>query len=547
MGKQKKPFIRFLYLLIGIHILAFTLFSCSVEESITKNKISERDIKIKNLTYSEFNKKTQNVKNKPNLEGLISENAYARTAEDSSKYEIYTDKIIEASKDDYTSYTMFLKAPTSTEKVYYNIVFKVKGEITEVFILKYTKTESGIVEEVITTFKSREGILGGGKNVLQVIDQFDGSGGGGDIGGSIGTPTSTNPGGMSWTGLGGSPIYPQNCNGTVTTTYVLEPHMCSENKHWPPSQCNAAQWAYYELVPYYSCVPNPSSGTTNPPTSGGGNTGGGTTTPPEDEEDITVMIQPIDCNEHIPGDLNGDCQLSPYETCLLSGNSQEVCDCVAAGGNIADCQDEVDCNSFEERVNEVLNTEGGFVNDPADPGGPTNKGISWVVWVENANNVLGLEPTIENLQNLTSEQAKLIYRDKYWDKVRCDEINDGDLRYLLFDFNVTSGGNAVKILKKTLNALGYNLTVNGTMDDATLTAINEYEDIKTLYNNYKIRRQEYYNTLVQKSVQNYLEKKPNATQQQINRKTLKRFINGWTNRVNSFLNKTDEQLIDVNC
>ena len=49
MGKQKKPFIRFLYLLIGIHILAFTLFSCSVEESITKNKISERDIKIKNI------------------------------------------------------------------------------------------------------------------------------------------------------------------------------------------------------------------------------------------------------------------------------------------------------------------------------------------------------------------------------------------------------------------------------------------------------------------------------------------------------------------
>ena len=160
---------------------------------------------------------------------------------------------------------------------------------------------------------------------------------------------------MSWTGLGGSPIYPQNCNGTVTTTYVLEPHMCSMNKHWPPSQCDAAQWAYYELVPYYSCVPNPSSGTTNPPTSGGGNTGGGTPTPPEDEEDITVMIQPIDdCNEHITGDLNGDCQLSPYETCLLGGNSEEVCDCVAAGGNIEDCQDENDCNTSKDDLKLVF-------------------------------------------------------------------------------------------------------------------------------------------------------------------------------------------------
>ena len=160
---------RLLYLLL----IGITFASCSVEEVLTKSKISEKDIKINHLTYNEFNQKTQNVKNKPNLEGLISEKAYARTSEDSSDYIIYTDKIIEASKDDYKSFTMFLKAPTSTKNVYYNIVFKIKDEITEVFILKYTKTESGIVEELITKFKSREGILGGGKNVLQVIDQFE--------------------------------------------------------------------------------------------------------------------------------------------------------------------------------------------------------------------------------------------------------------------------------------------------------------------------------------------------------------------------------------
>ena len=50
------------------------------------------------------------------------------------------------------------------------------------------------------------------------------------------------------------------------------------------------------------------------------------------------MIKPEECKERIVGDLNRDCQLSPYETCLLGGNSQEVCDCVKAGGQLIDCK-----------------------------------------------------------------------------------------------------------------------------------------------------------------------------------------------------------------
>ena len=47
-----------------------------------------------------------------------------------------------------------------------------------------------------------------------------------------------------------------------------------------------------------------------------------------------------------------------------------------------------------------LNTKGGYVNDPADPGGATNKGIIFRTFKKWANSDLGIEPTLGNLQNL---------------------------------------------------------------------------------------------------------------------------------------------------
>lgn len=206
-----------------------------------------------------------------------------------------------------------------------------------------------------------------------------------------------------------------------------------------------------------------------------------------------------------------------------------------------------DCNRFEKRIRNILDAEGGFVNDPSDPGGATNKGISWKVWQANAYSLLGIEPTLENLQSLTDNQAKIMYKALYWDKIECDDITDGDLRYLLFDFYVNAGGNAVKELKKTLNSLGYNLTVDSQMDYETINTINNHTDIVTLYNKFKIARKEYYNDLVNKSIARYVSQKPNATEQQIKAKTLKKYLDGWHNRTNKFQNKTVQNPINVNC
>lgn len=244
---------------------------------------------------------------------------------------------------------------------------------------------------------------------------------------------------------------------------------------------------------------------------------------------------------------NGNYGLNIIVTYIQTISCRNIDDPCNPGGAIGVLQPQMDCNGFASRVMEVINTEGGFVNDPIDSGGATNKGISWKVWTSNASSVLGVQPTLENLAALTNEQAKKIYKSLYWDSVRCGEINDGDLRYLLFDFNVNSGGNAVKILKRTLNSLGHNLTVNAIMDDETINAINNFGDIVTLYNTYKQERIEFLQEIVNKSVTKYLEKKPNATQQQINSKTQKRFLEGWMNRANKFLNKTNENPLNVNC
>ncbi|WP_053222550.1 glycosyl hydrolase 108 family protein [Roseivirga seohaensis] len=95
---------------------------------------------------------------------------------------------------------------------------------------------------------------------------------------------------------------------------------------------------------------------------------------------------------------------------------------------------ELDCSTFENRVENILKSEGGFVNNPDDKGGATNRGIAWNTWKENALKILGKEPTLDNLKNLSEADAKKIYKAKYWSKSGGENINDGDTRYFMFDF-----------------------------------------------------------------------------------------------------------------
>src|SRR4051812_5514526 len=110
--------------------------------------------------------------------------------------------------------------------------------------------------------------------------------------------------------------------------------------------------------------------------------------------------------------------------------------------------------SFELYFPTLLRHEGGFVNNPKDPGGATNKGVTLKTFETCARQYLGIEPTLDNLRALTDAQAARIYKPLYWDEVHGDEIELQELADIVFDFQVNAGGAASKLLQKVLNDLG---------------------------------------------------------------------------------------------
>ena len=116
---------------------------------------------------------------------------------------------------------------------------------------------------------------------------------------------------------------------------------------------------------------------------------------------------------------------------------------------------------FDEIIEVVLHHEGGYVNDPKDPGGETNFGIA-----------KRSHPDVD-IKNLTKDGAKEIYKEHYWDKNKVESLPE-QLRHIYFDMCVNQGkGRAVKILQKAANAKGKNLKVDGGLGPATLNAIQK--------------------------------------------------------------------------
>ncbi|XOV68328.1 MAG: glycoside hydrolase family 108 protein [Fluviicola sp.] len=177
---------------------------------------------------------------------------------------------------------------------------------------------------------------------------------------------------------------------------------------------------------------------------------------------------------------------------------------------------DIKSDKFRKFLPQILKFEGGFVNDPDDPGGATNKGITWGTFQRHAQTVLGIAPTLENLKNITDAQAGKIYELIYWNKLLAEDINDVQVAYQYVDFYINAGHNAIKVMQRTLNSLGQSVTVDGRMGPKTLAAINAIDGAQ-LFEAFKKYRQQYYNNLA--------ERRPN----------MKKFLGGWTKRTNHFV------------
>lgn len=105
--------------------------------------------------------------------------------------------------------------------------------------------------------------------------------------------------------------------------------------------------------------------------------------------------------------------------------------------------------NFEKLLPLILHHEGGYVNHPKDPGGATNKGITLNTYRAYKNNQ-GL--TSNDLKRITNEEVSDIYRARYWNVIRGDDLPSG-LDYAVFDFAVNSGNSrAIRYLQRLVDA-----------------------------------------------------------------------------------------------
>ena len=114
---------------------------------------------------------------------------------------------------------------------------------------------------------------------------------------------------------------------------------------------------------------------------------------------------------------------------------------------------------FNRAFDLLITHEGGFSNHPDDPGGATMYGITEVV--ARAEGYTG------PMRELTLDFAKQVYRKRYWDACRCDQMSDV-LRYPLFDAAVNSGpGQAIKWLQAAVG-----VKADGAIGPVTQQAVN---------------------------------------------------------------------------
>jgi lysozyme family protein len=120
--------------------------------------------------------------------------------------------------------------------------------------------------------------------------------------------------------------------------------------------------------------------------------------------------------------------------------------------------------SYEPSLARVLRHEGGYTHHPSDPGGPTNFGIT----IHDYRRYIDSNGTADDVRNMKRSEAAGIYRARYWDALRCDELPAG-LDYAVFDYGVNSGtGRAAKVIARLIGQ-----SAGGAVTDAGIAAIRK--------------------------------------------------------------------------
>ena len=166
---------------------------------------------------------------------------------------------------------------------------------------------------------------------------------------------------------------------------------------------------------------------------------------------------------------------------------------------------------YKELIPIIKKWEGGYVNDPDDSGGATNKGVTLATF----RTWFGANKTVNDLKALTDEQWIYIFLNGYWNQCKASEINNQSVANIIVDWAWASGPKTA--IKKVQSIVGTD--IDGIVGPKTLAAINNAEP-RQLFNKIKAARLQF--------VENLAEQRPKD----------KKFLQGWKNRINSFFFET---------
>jgi lysozyme family protein len=143
---------------------------------------------------------------------------------------------------------------------------------------------------------------------------------------------------------------------------------------------------------------------------------------------------------------------------------------------------------------EIVAREGGFVNDPDDPGGATKFGVT-----VHTMRRLGMDLTrdghitVEDVRALTRRQAVDIFIEHYFERPLIGRLPQV-LQPSVFDMYVNAGGNAIKILQRLISDMGFPVTIDGVLGSQSIGATQKAYDAAPdhMADAYGIARRNYY-------------------------------------------------------
>jgi len=121
-------------------------------------------------------------------------------------------------------------------------------------------------------------------------------------------------------------------------------------------------------------------------------------------------------------------------------------------------------SNWDQSFEYLLQSEGGFVNDPNDPGGMTNLGVTKAAWEK----YVGHAVSEADMRGLTPDVVKPFYKKEYWDAVQADVLPVG-IDYVCFDFAVNANPiRSILLLQRCVNVKD-----DGILGKQTLSAVTD--------------------------------------------------------------------------